>query len=244
MKLYSVLLLALLALVRPSFSQIHYVPAQILIPTFNGTPLATVNHTINKVPPPPPAYGYNQPQPSYQHNQPQPSYQPNQPQASYHYNPPVAQIPPVQPGWNHWNPQPSYNYSKPGFNNPPNGYNNSLSYRYNNSNNSRDYNASQDGHLWVGTIQPFDRLLFNQEYFKPGRWWASREKILEYPKDLPAGYNRHETISAIRCYNKFYDGNTARAEIVDGGIGRQYVKIKIYSKWGSGFRYLVQIFGH
>ncbi|CAH2007707.1 unnamed protein product [Acanthoscelides obtectus] len=235
-KYYSVLLLLLLALVRPSFSQVHYVPAQILIPTFNGTPLATVNHTIPRYPAQP---VYNQPQPSYNH--PQPPY--NQP--SYQYNSPVAQIPPAQVGWNHWNPQPSYNYTKPGVNSPSYGYNyNSVNYRYNNSNNSRDYNSSQDGHLWVGTIQPFDRLLFNQEYFKTSRWWGSREKIVEYPKDLPAGYNRHETITAIRCYNKFYDGNTARAEIVDGGIGRQYVKIKIYSKWGNGFRYLVQIFGH
>lgn len=86
-------------------------------------------------------------------------------------------------------------------------------------------------------------LVFLQEYFKARKWWTSRDKIIEYPNDLPAGYNRHETISAVRIYNKFYDGNTARARILAGGIGRQYVKIELSSHWGKGFRYFVQIFG-
>lgn len=82
-----------------------------------------------------------------------------------------------------------------------------------------------------------------QEYYKPRRWYSSREKIIEYPNDLPTGYTRHETISAIKIFNQFYDGNSARAEILKGGIGRQYVKIKLYSKWGKGFRYIVSIYG-
>ncbi|KAJ8919793.1 hypothetical protein NQ315_006322 [Exocentrus adspersus] len=150
--------------------QIHYVPAQILIPTINGTHIATSNHTF--------------------------------------YNTSTGYVPP-----------------RPGYNNQSSNY-------------------SRDGHLVLGRIQPFDRLLYNQEYFKPSRWWSNRDKIIEYPKDLPAGYSRHETISAIRAYNKFYDGNTARATVEAGGIGRQYVKIRLRSRWGNGFRYNVQIFGH
>lgn len=82
-----------------------------------------------------------------------------------------------------------------------------------------------------------------QIYFKPGRWYSGREKIIEYPNNLPVGYSRHETITAIKIMNQFYDGNTARAEILAGGIGRQYVKIKLHSKWGYGFRYWVNIYG-
>ncbi|KAG5890925.1 hypothetical protein JTB14_019870 [Gonioctena quinquepunctata] len=134
---------------------------------------------------------------------------------------------------------------------PPSVYNNNNypaydkgpANRYNYTNNTNN-NGTQDGHLFLGTIQHFDRLLFNQEYFKDRRWYSSRDKTIEYPKDLPAGYSRHETISAIRIYNKFYDGNSARATVLSGGVGRQYVKIKLASTWGKGFRYLVQIFGH
>ncbi|XP_023029375.1 uncharacterized protein [Leptinotarsa decemlineata] len=133
--------------------------------------------------------------------------------------------------------RPPSSFINNGYNNNYPAYNGSARY------NSSVYNGTQDGHLFIGTIQTFDRLLFNQEYFKPRRWYSSRDKTVEYPKDLPAGYSRHETISAIRIYNKFYDGNSARATILSGGIGRQYVKINLHSTWGNGFRYLVQIYG-
>ncbi|KAJ8967566.1 hypothetical protein NQ317_001778 [Molorchus minor] len=187
--------------------QIHYVPAQILIPTINGTHLVT-NQSVsnnNYVPlfynnsrPYPPTFLFNNSGPSYQ--------------SPYYYN--------YSYPWAANNSRPSYN------------------------NNSVSYNGTKDGHLILGTIQTFDRLLFNQEYFKPRRWYTYREKTVEYPRDLPAGYSRHETINAIRIYNKFYDGNTARATVESGGLGRQYVKIQLRSKWGNGFKYLVQIFGH
>ncbi|XP_057659613.1 uncharacterized protein LOC130895949 [Diorhabda carinulata] len=115
---------------------------------------------------------------------------------------------------------------------------------YNNKQtNYSNNNGSQDGHLFLGSIQAFDRLLYHQEFTKTGRFWSGREKIIEYPKDLPAGYSRHETISAIRVYNQFLDGHGAKAELLDGGIGRQLVKIKLTSPWGMGFRYRVQIYG-
>ncbi|XP_044752651.1 uncharacterized protein LOC123312338 [Coccinella septempunctata] len=100
------------------------------------------------------------------------------------------------------------------------------------------------GHIFWGRIGPMDRLLFNQIYFKDSHWWTSREKILEYPNDVHSGYVRHETISAIHIINKFYQGNHANASILSGGVGRQYVKIRMASKWGYGFRFLVQIYGH
>ncbi|XP_018580271.1 uncharacterized protein LOC108917941 [Anoplophora glabripennis] len=179
MRVSNVLIVILFTVFGGFDCQIHYVPAQILIPTINGTHLAT-NYTVNNNSHVPILPQYNQKPSSY------------------------------------------YNYSKE----------------------NSSYNITKDGHLIIGQIQPYDRLLFNQEYFKSRRWWTYREKIIEYPKDLPAGYSRHETISALRVYNKFYDGNTARATIESGGIGRQYVKIKLESRWGNGFRYTVQIFGH
>lgn len=154
------ILVVLSTLVGFNHCQVHYIPAQILIPTFNGTHVAT-NHSV--------------------------------------YQPPI-----------------------------PSAIN----------------GTTREGHLILGQLQPFDRLLFNQEYFKPSRWWSSREKIIEYPKDVPAGYSRHETISHIQVLNKFYDGASARATLLKGGVGYQYVKIKLESKWGKGFRYSVQIYGH
>ncbi|KAJ8959452.1 hypothetical protein NQ318_022145 [Aromia moschata] len=137
--------------------QVHYVPAQILIPTINGTYLLT-NQTLVNVS-------------------------------------------------NH----------APAFNSRPTSFQNNSSYALPNWNYSVPYNGTRDGHLILGAIQTYDRLLFNQEYFYPRRWYSYREKTVKYPKDLPAGYSRHETISAIRVYNKFYDGNTARAAIEEGG---------------------------
>ncbi|XP_050312409.1 uncharacterized protein LOC126747678 isoform X2 [Anthonomus grandis grandis] len=107
-----------------------------------------------------------------------------------------------------------------------------------------NYNGSLDGHLFSGHIQLYDRLLFNQVYRKESRWWSSRDKTIDYPQAAPAGYTRNEVISAIRIYNQFLDGNSARATILKGGVGYQYVNILLESKWGKGFQYLVQIYGH
>ncbi|CAH1371938.1 hypothetical protein MTP99_013413 [Tenebrio molitor] len=105
--------------------------------------------------------------------------------------------------------------------------------------------STPNGDIIVGQIGYMDRLLFNEMYRKERRWWSGREKTIEYPKDLPGKYslNRHETITAIRIYNKFYDGLHSEAKISSGGVGHRYVKIKLSSGWNKGFQYLVQIFG-
>ncbi|RZC36642.1 uncharacterized protein BDFB_006152 [Asbolus verrucosus] len=104
--------------------------------------------------------------------------------------------------------------------------------------------TNHNGDLIVGSIGYLDRLLFNQIYYKSGRWWSSREKTIEYPKDAPNSYYRHETIASVRIYNKFYDGLNSKAEILSGGVGSRYVKIRLSSSWGKGFKYSVQIYGH
>ncbi|ENN73438.1 uncharacterized protein LOC109541965 [Dendroctonus ponderosae] len=134
-------------------------------------------------------------------------------------------------------------YRPPGAYSPYPGNQFSNYTQYNRSSNS-SYNGTLDGHLFAGQVQLYDRLLFNQVYVKEKRWWTYREKIIEYPSALPAGYTRHETISAIRIYNQFLDGNSARATILKGGTGYQYVKIRLESKYNKGFKYLVQIYGH
>ncbi|XP_044257380.1 uncharacterized protein LOC123006732 [Tribolium madens] len=100
------------------------------------------------------------------------------------------------------------------------------------------------GDVIIGNIGNLDRLLFNQAYYKPSRLWSSREKIIEYPKDGKYGYNSHETISSIRIYNQFNNGLDSKAEILSGGVGSKFVKIKLSSRRNKGFRYLVHIFGH
>ncbi|CAG9854134.1 unnamed protein product [Phyllotreta striolata] len=176
--------------------QVYYQPVQVLIPTFNGTNLAT-NHSINSM-----------------HNNTGYRPPPHSPQQYY----------------------PNSIYPNPSNNNYPSSYNNPN--KYGNAN-----NGSGDGHLFLGVVRPFDRLLFNQEFEKTSRWWSNRQKVLEYPKDLPTGYSRHETISAIRVYNKFLDGHGAKSWIEDGGIGRQFVKLKFTSPFGKGMRFAVYIYG-
>lgn len=78
--------------------------------------------------------------------------------------------------------------------------------------------------------------------FKPMLWFSGREQIVQYPHGLLIG-NRYATISAIRVLNQFYDGNTARAQILSGGIGRKYVKIRLTSRYRRGFRYWIYIYG-
>ncbi|CAH1101976.1 unnamed protein product [Psylliodes chrysocephalus] len=186
MRVLLVVLFLTAAVFDGCLSQVYYHPVQVLIPTYNGTHLAT-NYSV--------------------HN---PS------------NVNSNQLRPNGPG----------NYP-----NSPNSNN----YNYNQI--SQPNNGSQDGHLFLGVIQPYDRLLYNQEFTKPRRWWSYRESIVEYPKDLPAGYSRHETITALRICNKFLDGLGAKAYILNGGIGRQFVKIKLVASFGKGFRYSVDIYG-
>ncbi|XP_060520061.1 uncharacterized protein LOC132698157 [Cylas formicarius] len=175
-------IVVLAAVLTPLRGQIHYVPAQVLIPTINGTYVLANSSATGT--------GYRPPA-SYVDNQ---------------------------------------------------RYNNSLNTRNNTS--GGVYNGTQDGHLFVGDVQLYDRLLFSQVFRKEGRWWGNREKTIEYPQASPAGYTRQERISSIRIYNQFLDGNSARASIIKGGVGFQYVKIRLESKWGKGFQYLVQIYGH
>lgn len=89
-----------------------------------------------------------------------------------------------------------------------------------------------------------ENTFFVQLYLKPRQWWSTRETFIKYPNDLPGSYGRHETISAIRAFNQFYDGVDAKAEIVAGGVGKRFVKIRLSSGWGRGFKYLVVIYGH
>lgn len=84
-----------------------------------------------------------------------------------------------------------------------------------------------------------------QSYIKSSRWWSSREKIVEYPGYLPPGIIKNETITAIRIYDRHLNGNIGYANILSGGVGFNFVKIRLYSGGvGRGFNFLVQIFGH
>ncbi|RZC36643.1 uncharacterized protein BDFB_006153 [Asbolus verrucosus] len=103
--------------------------------------------------------------------------------------------------------------------------------------------TTPDGDLIVGKIGYVDRRLFNQIFWKTRRWWSSRQTIVRYPNDRPGSYGRHETISAIRVFSQFYDG-PGNAEIISGGVGKRFAKIRLSSEFGRGFKYLVQIYGH
>nr|XP_001807284.2 PREDICTED: uncharacterized protein LOC100142037 [Tribolium castaneum] len=104
--------------------------------------------------------------------------------------------------------------------------------------------TNSNGDLIVGKISTMDHRLFRQVYMKPRNWWSMGEKFVQYPHDLPGSYGRHETISAVRAFNQFYDGMDTKAEIVSGGVGKKFVKIRLTSGWGQGFKYLVVIYGH
>lgn len=83
-----------------------------------------------------------------------------------------------------------------------------------------------------------------QTFVKTPRWWSSREKIVEYPGPVPFGHVRNETITAIRVYDRSVNG-PGYSSILGGGVGRGYVKIRLYSGGvRKGFNFLVQIFGH
>ncbi|CAG9761562.1 unnamed protein product [Ceutorhynchus assimilis] len=103
-------------------------------------------------------------------------------------------------------------------------------------------NGTNEGHLFLGQIQMYDRLLFSQVYRKESHWWTYRTSIIDYPQaGAGIGYAR---ISAIRCYNQFVDGHSAKALLRKGGLGYSYVQICLESGWNKGFEYLVQIYGH
>lgn len=105
MAFLNIVILLLLVLFGVAFCQIQYIPANILIPTFNGSLFLSSNHSAyNKTNNGVPAVNNSYYRPPYQFGR---------------------------------------NYS-------------------NNSNNLSAYNGSQEGHLIVGKVQAFDRLLFTQ----------------------------------------------------------------------------------
>ncbi|XP_066256117.1 uncharacterized protein [Euwallacea similis] len=127
-------------------------------------------------------------------------------------------------------------------NHPPTGSynsNNPLNLNYSTylSYHNGTYNGSYGENLLLGLIQYPDTLLFKEIYRKESRWWTSRGKIVNYNAE-------YQRISAIHIFNHRLDGPTARAVILDGGVGYSYVKIKLESQWNRGFQFLVKIYGH
>ncbi|KAF2896775.1 hypothetical protein ILUMI_09393 [Ignelater luminosus] len=109
-----------------------------------------------------------------------------------------------------------------------------------------DYPQCNGSHsLSLGCLSSMDRILFQQTYVRPGRWYSRRNKIISYPgASLPSSLRPNATINAIRIQDRYCNDTGGYAEIVEGGIGYKSVKIKLYSKnFGKGFNFYVMLAG-
>ncbi|XP_030753731.1 uncharacterized protein LOC115880597 isoform X1 [Sitophilus oryzae] len=219
--IFSVIVAALVLTVQSQ----QYVPIQVLFPVNSSYPLYQ-NYS-----------GYSNSQYNISNFNSSTGYKFNQTYPKYN-----STYPGFKPNYTN----PGYNYSYPGYNS--NATKNNFFNQYyanqfpgHNVTLPTTYNETYDGHLFQGLIQRYDRLLFNQTYRREAKWFGYNDVSVKYPT---GGYNGFEIISAIRVYNRFLDGTSCTARVVTGGVGYQYVKIKLSSSWRRGFLYNVQIFGH
>lgn len=80
-----------------------------------------------------------------------------------------------------------------------------------------------------------------QIYSKRGSF---AEQTIEYPNDLQMKQWPKEKICAIKIYNELPDANGVSAEILEGGIDKRHVTIRLSSTRWYGFNYCVLIYGH
>ena len=53
-----------------------------------------------------------------------------------------------------------------------------------------------------------------------------------------------KTIGCVKAIDQWTDGTGGRAEITSGGIGYNYVTVKIKSKFNRGFWFVIDVYGH
>jgi hypothetical protein len=53
----------------------------------------------------------------------------------------------------------------------------------------------------------------------------------------------NKIINCVKAIDQWHDGTGGNAEITDGGIGYNYVKVKVTSQFNRGFWFEIEVYG-
>ncbi|GFG30913.1 hypothetical protein Cfor_03229 [Coptotermes formosanus] len=84
--------------------------------------------------------------------------------------------------------------------------------------------------------QPGDILLHKESADR-------RFSFLDYVSATVFFHVCNKTINCVKALDKWDDGTGGFAEITQGGIGYDHVKVKITSQFGRGFAFAVEVYG-
>lgn len=123
-------------------------------------------------------------------------------------------------------------------------YNNSLNIDKNRKCISPEPDVVGAHSLFVGCVTINDHILYRTDIDKMGRFYTTRNKIIEYPGIYPSGHINRFIIHGIRAYDLIGLGKGGSGIIVSGGVGQDNVKLLFQANGiGSALKYRVEIYG-
>ncbi|XP_052861998.1 probable salivary secreted peptide [Anopheles cruzii] len=99
--------------------------------------------------------------------------------------------------------------------------------------------VAQNHSYFFGARKPYDTLVNATTYIRPGKFLRVTTANLEYPLKGQRGRN----ITAIYVYDRLGGGRGGYANIVWGGIGKNYTRVHLKSQRGLGMNFQVEIYG-
>nr|QTY40867.1 venom polypeptide precursor [Doratifera vulnerans] len=103
---------------------------------------------------------------------------------------------------------------------------------------SVSYSQSHD--LVLGRALPGDLILYKVNEWKYGFPLLVRTSVIEYPE---LGQSNFAIITAIVIIDNNYDGHGGYPVVEAGGVGQDFVKIKLESERSYGFNFTITIYG-
>ena len=91
--------------------------------------------------------------------------------------------------------------------------------------------------LIIGSRQPNDRLVYQENIVKPSKWL----QVIEVTKSF--GIGPAFAITQVRAMDQKTNGNGAIATRVAGGPGYSNITLKFKSQRGHGINFVVQVYG-
>jgi FlaG/FlaF family flagellin (archaellin) len=99
------------------------------------------------------------------------------------------------------------------------------------------YKANNESHnLIIGSRQPGDRLVYQENISKESQWL----QIVEVQKTFNVSY--YSRITQVRALDQKTNGNGATATCLANGPGFNNVTLKFKSKRGHGIRFVVELY--
>ncbi|XP_054166484.1 uncharacterized protein LOC128963958, partial [Oppia nitens] len=100
----------------------------------------------------------------------------------------------------------------------------------------------KSSNLVIGIPKVGDTVLWHQILTKESNCFSKTKAWIQYPPKGSVNC-QHNIITGIAVLDINNDGNGGNADIIDGGIGRNFARIKLRSKFRKGLSFQVIIIG-